>query len=79
MHRILTRSLTVTGSTLRGQPASLKEQLRDEIEAQVWPLMLSDELLPPLAGVMPLEEARAAQDRLDARSVVGKLALRVGA
>lgn len=79
MHRILTRSLTITGSTLRGQPASVKERLRDEIEEEVWPLMLADELLPPLAGVLPLEEARAAQDRLDERGVVGKLALRVGA
>lgn len=72
---IMSRRLTLTGSTLRPRSDAFKALLADEIAREVWPLVASGELRPAMDRTFPLREAAAAHARMDAGSHVGKIVL----
>jgi NADPH:quinone reductase len=74
---IMSRRLTLTGSTLRPRSDDFKAALADEIAANVWPLFANGELAPVMDKVFPLVEAAAAHARMEAGSHVGKIVLEV--
>ncbi len=74
---VMSRRLTLTGSTLRPRSNAFKTALADEISQVAWPLFASRELEPVMDLVFPLEEAAAAHARMEAGEHIGKIVLEV--
>lgn len=75
---VMTRRLTLTGSTLRPRSAEFKALLCDEIAANAWPLVEEGTLRPVMDRAFPLAEAAAAHARMEAGAHIGKIVLQVG-
>ena len=75
---VMTRRLTLTGSTLRPRSAAFKALLCDEIAANAWPLVEEGTLRPVMDRAFPLAEAAAAHARMEAGAHIGKIVLQVG-
>jgi putative PIG3 family NAD(P)H quinone oxidoreductase len=74
---IMSRRLTLTGSTLRPRSDAFKSALADEIAANAWSLFTSGELAPVMDQTFPLAEAAAAHARMEAGDHIGKIVLEV--
>ena len=74
---IMSRRLTLTGSTLRPRSNAFKAALADEIAANAWSLFTGGELAPVMDKVFPLAEAAAAHARMEAGEHIGKIVLEV--
>jgi NADPH2:quinone reductase len=72
---IMTRRLTLTGSTLRPRSLSFKSLVADEIARTVWPHVEAGRLKPVIDSVFPLAEASKAHALMDAGIHVGKIVL----
>lgn len=72
---IMTRRLTLTGSTLRARSLSFKSLVADEIARTVWPHVEAGKLKPVIDSVFPLAEVAKAHARMDAGDHVGKIVL----
>jgi len=72
---VMSRRLTLTGSTLRPRTDRFKALLCAEIAREVWPLVEAGELKPVMDSVFPLAEAGAAHARMDAGQHIGKIVL----
>jgi len=75
--RIMMKSATLTGSTLRRRSADEKARLAAAVEATVWPWVSSGAVRPPVEATFPLAEAKLAHLRLEAGEHVGKIVLTV--
>ncbi|WP_375291976.1 NAD(P)H-quinone oxidoreductase [Qipengyuania sp.] len=78
MAKVMTKRLTLTGSTLRARPDSFKAMLADEIHANAWPLVEEGALRPVMDQTFPLAEAGAAHARMEDGDHIGKIVLAVG-
>ncbi|MCA8921791.1 MAG: NAD(P)H-quinone oxidoreductase [Planctomycetes bacterium] len=76
---ILSRRLTVRGSTLRALPAERKAELIAAFARDVLPLFADGRLRPLVDRSFPIAEADAAHARMQAGEHVGKLVLEVPA
>lgn len=77
MAQVMSRRLTLTGSTLRPRSREFKALLAGEIADNAWPLVESGELRPVMDQTFPLTEAAAAHARMEAGSHIGKIVLAV--
>ena len=77
MAYVMSRRLTLTGSTLRPRTATFKAMLAQEISANVWPLVCDGALRPEMDKVFPLAEAAAAHSYMESGAHVGKITLAV--
>lgn len=73
---VMSRRLTLTGSTLRPRSREFKALLADEIARNVWPLVGEGALRPVMDQTFPLAEAAAAHARMEAGAHIGKIVLR---
>ena len=76
---MMTKRLTITGSTLRPRSIAEKGQIAAELRAQVWPLLESGRVKPVVDRTFPLSEAPAAHARLEGGQHIGKIVLTVAA
>lgn len=74
---MMTRRLTLTGSTLRPRSPEFKAALCAEIRETVWPLLAEGALKPAMDRVYPLAEAPQAHRRMEAGDHFGKIVLKV--
>lgn len=74
---IMTRRLTLTGSTLRPRSNVFKGLVADEIARTVWPYVEQGKLRPAMDRVYALEDAAEAHARMEAGDHFGKIVLRV--
>jgi putative PIG3 family NAD(P)H quinone oxidoreductase len=74
---IMRRRLTLTGSTLRPRTIEFKTMVADEIAKTVWPYVEGGRLRPVIDSTFALDEAGAAQARMEAGEHVGKIVLEV--
>ncbi len=74
---IMTRRLTVTGSTMRPRTAAQKAVIADALYAKVWPLLEAGRCLPVIHSVFPLAEAAAAHRLMESSAHIGKIMLTV--
>jgi NADPH:quinone reductase len=74
---MMTRRLTLTGSTLRPQSDLAKARIAEAVEAQVWPMLQRGAVKVVMDSEFPLQEAHAAHARLESGGHVGKIVLRV--
>jgi putative PIG3 family NAD(P)H quinone oxidoreductase len=73
--RLLTKRLTIFGSTLRTRSSAQKAKLVASFSETALPRFQSGELRPVLARSFPLAEAGAAHELLGRNEIVGKLVL----
>lgn len=72
---IMTKRLTLTGSTLRARNLSFKALVADEIARTVWPHVEAGRLKPVVDSTFTLADASLAHARMDAGDHVGKIVL----
>ncbi|MBY6092596.1 NAD(P)H-quinone oxidoreductase [Maritimibacter alkaliphilus] len=77
MTQVMTRRLTVTGSTLRPQSHAAKAQIARALETEVWPQIAAGRIGPVMDSEYPLSEAAAAHARLEGSTHIGKIVLKV--
>jgi NADPH2:quinone reductase len=75
---MMTRRLTLTGSTLRPQSDLAKARIAREVETHVWPMIDRGALRVVLDNEYPLAEAAAAHWRIESEGHIGKIVLKVG-
>jgi NADPH:quinone reductase-like Zn-dependent oxidoreductase len=75
MAQVMSRRLTLTGSTLRPRSNQFKALLADEIHRNVWPDVVAGRLRPTMAKTFPLVEAAAAHKLMESGDFVGKIVL----
>ncbi|MBK1660230.1 NAD(P)H-quinone oxidoreductase [Paracraurococcus ruber] len=76
---IMTRRLTVTGSTMRPRTTAQKGEIAAALRGKVWPLLEEGKVAPPIHQVFPLAEAAAAHALMETSTHIGKIMLRVAA
>jgi putative PIG3 family NAD(P)H quinone oxidoreductase len=72
---IMTKRLTVTGSTLRARSVSFKSLVADELKRTAWPFVEEGKLRPAMDQRFPLADAAKAHARMDAGEHFGKIVL----
>lgn len=72
---LLTKRLTLIGSTLRVRSPEDKAQIIGELEAQVWPLIQAGKLKPVIFQTFDLAHAREAHELIDRSGHIGKIVL----
>ncbi|EHS52756.1 NAD(P)H quinone oxidoreductase, PIG3 family [Rhizobium sp. PDO1-076] len=75
---IMVKRLTVTGSTMRPRTAEEKRAIRDELQAEVWPLIEAGDVAPVIHRVLPIEEMVEAHRLMESSSHIGKIVLTLG-
>jgi NADPH2:quinone reductase len=74
---LMTRRLTLTGSTLRPQSDAAKARIADQVRTHVWPWVAAGRLSPVIDSTFPLDQAAAAHARMESNAHVGKILLEV--
>ncbi|MFZ3583249.1 NAD(P)H-quinone oxidoreductase [Loktanella sp. DJP18] len=77
MVQMMTRRLTLTGSTLRPQSDLAKARIADQLRAHVWPLLAARRVGPVMDQEFALADAAQAHARMEAGDHIGKIFLRV--
>lgn len=72
---IMTKRLTVTGSTLRPRPVAEKVPIKEALFDEVWPLLEAGKVFPVLHSTFPLSGAGRAHSVMEASTHIGKLIL----
>jgi NADPH:quinone reductase len=75
--QVMTKRLTITGSTLRPQSVEAKARIARALEREVWPLLAAGRIAPVMDRTYPLEEAAAAHARMESSAHIGKIVLTV--
>ena len=74
---ILTKRLTLTGSTLRSRTVAQKAAVADAMRHNVWPLIESGKVRPVIFKTFPLAEASEAHRLMETSNHIGKIVLTV--
>ncbi len=74
---VMTRRLTITGSTLRPQSDLIKAGIAQELHKTVWPLLATGRIAPVMDQCFDLADAAAAHARMESSQHIGKIVLKV--
>ena len=74
---IMTRRLTITGSTLRPQSDLAKAKIAYSLRKKVWPLLEKGRLKTVLDSTFDLQDASKAHARMESGAHIGKIVLKV--
>jgi NADPH2:quinone reductase len=72
---ILTKRLTVTGSTLRSRTVAQKAAVVDAVHRNVWPFLADGRVRPVIFATFPLADASAAHQLMETSNHIGKIVL----
>ena len=75
--QMMTRRLTITGSTLRPQSDLAKARIGAEVERHVWPLVAAGRVRPVMDSRFALRDAAKAHARMESSVHMGKIVLEV--
>ncbi|WP_121632881.1 NAD(P)H-quinone oxidoreductase [Tropicibacter alexandrii] len=75
--QVMTRRLTITGSTLRPQSDLSKGRIAESLREQVWPLLDAGKVAPVMDSEFPLDRACDAHARMESSGHIGKIVLKV--
>jgi len=75
--QLMTRRLTLTGSTLRPQSDFAKAKIAQQLRNVVWPLLSQGKIAPVIDSTFNMAEAAAAHSRLESSAHIGKIVLAV--
>ena len=74
---VMSRRLTITGSTLRPRSVAFKGAVARELREKVWPLLEAGTVKPVVHGTFPLERAGEAHAAMESGQHIGKIVLTV--
>ena len=74
---VLSKRLTITGSTLRPQSIEEKAAIAAELGREVVPLLESGQVRPIIHATFPLANAAAAHELMESSQHMGKIVLQV--
>ena len=74
---VMTRRLTITGSTLRPQSDLAKARIADALLTHVWPIIEAGKFRVIIDSEYPLNLAPAAHWRIESAGHIGKIVLKV--
>ena len=74
---VMTRRLTVTGSTMRPRTTKEKGMIAMQLQAKVWPVLDAGRCRPVIHKIFPLAEAASAHRLMESSAHIGKIVLRV--
>jgi NADPH2:quinone reductase len=77
MSVILTKRLTLTGSTLRSRTVAQKAEVAEAVRKNVWPLLAAGRVRPVIHATFPLAEAAEAHRLMETSNHIGKIVLTV--
>jgi NADPH:quinone reductase len=77
MGLILTKRLTLTGSTLRTRTVAQKAEVADAVHKNIWPLLAAGRVRPVIHATFPLAEAAEAHRLMETSNHIGKIVLTV--
>jgi NADPH2:quinone reductase len=77
MMEVMTRRLTLTGSTLRPQSDLAKACIADQLSEQVWPLLSAGTVATVMDQEFDLADAAVAHTRMESSAHIGKIVLKV--
>ena len=77
MIEVMTRRLTITGSTLRPQSDLAKARIADKLRDQVWPLLAAGTVAPVMDQEFVLADGAAAHARMESSAHIGKIVLKI--
>jgi len=75
--RLLARRGTITASTLRNRSLDFKRDIARSLAEHVWPALERGEIRPVIQQSIPLTEAPAAHEIIEANRAMGKIVLQV--
>ncbi|WP_299735078.1 NAD(P)H-quinone oxidoreductase [uncultured Roseobacter sp.] len=75
---LMTRRLTMTGSTLRPQSDLAKARIAQDLREAVWPLLEAGKVKPVMDQTFELADASQAHARMESSGHIGKIVLKVG-
>ncbi len=76
--QIMTKRLTVTGSTMRPRTTAQKAAIADDLRAKVWPLLNAGRCAPVIHATFPLAQAAEAHRLMESSTHIGKIVLTLG-
>lgn len=74
---IMVKRLTVTGSTMRPRTADEKRAIRDELVAEVWPLLEAGKIAPVIHDVIAFDDVAEGHRLMESSSHIGKIVMKV--
>lgn len=77
MGMILTKRLTLTGSTLRVRTVAQKAEVAAAVRKNVWPLLAAGRVRPVIHATFPLAEAGEAHRLMETSNHIGKIVLTI--
>ena len=77
MGLILTKRLTLTGSTLRARTVAQKAEVADAVHKNIWPLLAAGSVRPVIHATFPLAEASEAHRLMETSNHIGKIVLTI--
>ena len=72
---VMTKRLTLTGSTLRARPVAAKAAIAAQVHEKVWPLLEKRTVRPVVFREFPLAQASEAHALMESNRHIGKIAL----
>ncbi|UII19472.1 NAD(P)H-quinone oxidoreductase [Fulvivirga ligni] len=75
--KVMSKRLTVTGSTLRPRDSDFKKAIANNLEKHIWPLLADQTIIPVVYDEFPLEEAAEAHRMMESSQHIGKIILTV--
>ena len=72
---ILTKWLTITGSTLRPRTKEEKGYIANQLYKKVWPIIEKKVVMPQIYGTYKLKDANKAHSLMESSDHVGKIIL----
>ncbi len=72
---ILTKRLTLTGSTLRSRTVAQKAEVAEAVRKNAWPLLAAGRVRPVIHATFPLAEAAEAHRLMETSNHIGKIVL----
>ena len=77
LNTIMSKRLTVTGSTLRIRTVAQKALVAEGVRRNVWPLLEAKRVRPIIHATFPLAEASEAHRMMETSRHIGKIVLTV--
>jgi NADPH2:quinone reductase len=75
LQAVMVKRLTLTGSTLRARPVSMKAEIAQSLRREVWPKLAAGAVKPLIHATFPLAQAAAAHTLMESSEHIGKIVL----
>lgn len=72
---VMRKRLTITGSMLRSREVAFKAEIANNLEKNIWPLILSGDIMPVVYKIFPAEKAADAHRLMESSGHAGKIVL----